>query len=103
MTKCVWFYLSHEFFLVLQDCVFFTEEHTWVNISCEIYKRVKHVLEGLIFLLVDLRFFFSDLKKKEKKKLWKLPVDWSFSELFFAFLELFFHFQSFFLYLHNTQ
>ena len=40
------------------------------------------------FLLVYLReFFFSDLglkgRKKEEKKLWKWPVDWSFSELFF--------------------
>ena len=30
-------------------------------------------------------FFLEILKKKIKKKLWKWPVDWSFSELYYLF------------------
>ena len=48
-----------------------------------------------IFLLVDLREFFfrfrvGGTKKNKIKKLWKWPVNWSFSELFFFFSDLFF-------------
>ena len=59
------------------------------------YKKNK----ARIFLLVDLRDFFSDLglrgrKKRKEKKLWKWPVNWSFSELLFLlfFQSVFFFF-----------
>ena len=56
-----------------------------------------------IFLLVDLREFFFRFRVgsggggwKKMKKLWKWPVNWSFSELFFFFFFYYFHFFFFF-------
>ena len=41
-----------------------------------------------IFLLVDLWNYFSDLGSRDEKKIWKWPVDWSFSDFFkFKYLQ----------------
>ena len=47
----------------------------------------------MLVYLTSLTVFSGDLKKKKgsekkkkkKKKLWKWPVNWSFSELFYSF------------------
>ena len=55
------------------------------------YSKFLLTLKARIFLLVDLGNFFFRFRvegTKKKIKLWKWPVNWSFSELFFS--ELFF-------------
>ena len=73
-----------------------------LNIAFYVLKMLQEVSEyagmrddkAKIFLLVDLREFFSDLgsggRKKINKKALKMTSYWSFSELFFFFFFFFY-------------
>ena len=71
-----------------------------------VFLRAISGTKARIFLLVDIRKFFSDLgwgDEKKIKKLWKWPVNWSFSELFFFFFFFFFFFWYFQLFFHISR